>query len=164
MFSLLLFFLPFCFQLQVVLQCCRAKRVDSLGRQGLTFASAAVSRTLNSAEPGPPAEQEEQQNSVRRLHAVSVRLSWYSAPASSKAASLAANPASVAHMLHERSMAFGQHRWHSTLGKYCMQTVSPTFEKHCMQSLSLLFPRCWETLHAFWDWCVGKGSQPEVCQ
>ena len=84
------------------------KTVDNLGRQGLTFASAAVSRMPGFAAPGPPAEEEEQRNSEKRLHAVSVRLSWYSAPASSMAASLAANPTSLGHMLHKSpSMAFG---------------------------------------------------------
>ena len=76
-------------------------RVNSLCRQGLTFASAAVSRMPDFAAPGPPAEEEEQRNFERRLHAVSVLVSWYSAPASSMAAGLAANPASGGHMLHK---------------------------------------------------------------
>ncbi len=65
----------------------KQKRVDSLCRQGLTFASAAVGRMPDFAAPEPPAEEEEQRNSGRRLHAVSVLLSWYSAPASSMAES-----------------------------------------------------------------------------
>ena len=74
---------------------------------GLTFASAAVSRMPGFAAPEPPGEEEEQQNSEKRLRAVSVRLSWCSAPASSTAASLAANPTSAGYMLHKSpSMAF----------------------------------------------------------
>ncbi len=52
------------------------------------------------AAPELPDEEEEQLTFERRLRAVSVLLSWYSVPASSMAASLAANPASGGHMLH----------------------------------------------------------------
>jgi len=59
------------------------------------------------AAPGPLAAEEEQRSFERRPHAVSVLLSWYSAPASSMAASLGANPTAVGHMLHKcPSMAF----------------------------------------------------------